>query len=82
MKSEAELLTKAQVLEKLTDAFKAARGALEGARAAALTREVDFFGTATTQRAILATLDTHIAEHLGQAIAYARMNGIVPPWSK
>lgn len=82
MKSEAEPRTKAQVLEKLTDAFKAARSALEGVRAAALTREVDFFGTPTTQRGILATLDTHIAEHLGQAIAYARMNGIVPPWSK
>lgn len=82
MKSEAEPLTREQVLEKLTDAFKAARSALEGARAAALTREVDFFGAPTTQRGILATLDTHIAEHLGQAIAYARMNGIVPPWSK
>ena len=24
----------------------------------------------------------HISEHMGQSIAYARMNGIVPPWSK
>jgi hypothetical protein len=23
----------------------------------------------------------HAGEHLGQQIAYARMNGIVPPWS-
>ncbi len=23
-----------------------------------------------------------IEKHLGQAIEYARMNGIVPPWSK
>ena len=23
----------------------------------------------------------HNNEHMGQAIAYARMNGIVPPWS-
>jgi uncharacterized damage-inducible protein DinB len=23
----------------------------------------------------------HIAEHLGQAIAYARVLGVVPPWS-
>ena len=29
---------------------------------------------------ILAT--THLHEHLGQAIAYARANGVVPPWSK
>jgi hypothetical protein len=26
------------------------------------------------------TADLH--EHLGQLIAYARVNGIVPPWSK
>jgi hypothetical protein len=24
----------------------------------------------------------HASEHLGQSIAYARMNGIVPPWSR
>jgi hypothetical protein len=24
----------------------------------------------------------HMHEHLGQSIAYARMNGITPPWSK
>jgi hypothetical protein len=26
-------------------------------------------------------LVTHMHEHLGQTIAYARANGIVPPWS-
>jgi hypothetical protein len=24
----------------------------------------------------------HLREHLGQSIAYARINGVVPPWSK
>jgi uncharacterized damage-inducible protein DinB len=24
----------------------------------------------------------HNSEHLGQSIAYARMNGVTPPWSK
>ena len=81
-KSEAEALSKDQVLQKLTDGFAAVRTELENARAAALTREVDFFGTSTTQRGVLASLDTHIAEHLGQVIAYARVNGIVPPWSQ
>ena len=82
MKSEGEGLTKEQVLQKLTEGFDAVRSTLENARAAGLSRDVDFFGTATTQRGVLASLDTHIAEHLGQAIAYARVNGIVPPWSK
>jgi hypothetical protein len=25
---------------------------------------------------------THIHEHLGQLIAYARSNDVVPPWSR
>jgi hypothetical protein len=24
----------------------------------------------------------HVNEHMGQSVAYARMNGIVPPWSR
>jgi uncharacterized damage-inducible protein DinB len=74
--------TKAQVIEKLRASFDTVQQALETARPGGLSRDVDFFGTATTQRGVLTSIDTHIAEHLGQAIAYARMNGIVPPWSK
>jgi hypothetical protein len=31
---------------------------------------------------VLLQLVAHMNEHLGQSIAYARMNGIVPPWSR
>ena len=31
--------------------------------------------------AVLLQLLAHMNEHLGQSIAYARMNGVVPPWS-
>ena len=43
---------------------------------------VDFFGSKITKRALLLAIAEHWGEHLGQEIAYARMNGIVPPWSK
>ena len=33
------------------------------------------------QRAMLLTV-THLHEHLGQMIAYARSNNIAPPWSR
>jgi hypothetical protein len=36
----------------------------------------------TTMRGLLTEVDTHIAEHMGQLMAYCRMNGIVPPWSQ
>lgn len=81
-KTEAEPLSKDKVVEALTRSFADVRAALENARTQGLAREVQFFDTATTRRGVLASLDTHIAEHLGQAIAYARVNGIVPPWSQ
>jgi len=81
-KAEQQPMTKEQVIAALSENLDAYRKALESARAGSLSRDVDFFGTATTRRAVLADIDTHIAEHLGQAIAYARMNGVVPPWSQ
>ena len=81
-KKEAAPATKEQVLAALAESFTAIHGALDRARAATLSRSVDFFGTPTTTNAVLINLETHMAEHLGQAIAYARMNGIVPPWSQ
>jgi uncharacterized damage-inducible protein DinB len=82
MQREKEPLAKDQVIAALAAAFDAVRAALETASAGSLSRDIDFFGTPTTRRGVLASLDAHIAEHTGQLIAYARMNGIVPPWSK
>jgi len=81
-KSEDQPIGKEKVLALLADSFKAVHGFIDSARPAALTRDVDFMGTPATSRGVLINLETHMAEHLGQAIAYARMNGIVPPWSQ
>lgn len=43
--------------------------------------EFPFPGEYTKLSAIMLSVD-HCSEHLGQLIAYARMNGITPPWSK
>ena len=71
-----------KVVELLTDSFAAVRKAMQDATTGGLSREIDFFGTKTTVRGVMTDIDTHIAEHMGQAIAYARVNGIVPPWSR
>lgn len=81
-KREAEGASKEKLVEMLTQSFADVRKTLDAERTATLNREAEFFETATTRRGILTILDTHIAEHLGQAIAYARVNGIVPPWSQ
>lgn len=40
---------------------------------------LDCSGGKITQRGVLLFIVPHIAEHLGQLIAYARINGVVPP---
>jgi len=80
-KNEKLPVSKERVLQLLAESFATVRKSLQEMRAGALGRDVKYFGRTTTQRAVLTVLDVHIAEHAGQAIAYARMNGIVPPWS-
>ena len=81
-KREKAGLNKEQILTMLTDSFQSGKKALEVERNGGLGRDIQFFGAPTIRRGIYVFLDTHIAEHLGQLIAYSRMNGIVPPWSK
>jgi len=47
-----------------------------------LDRTTDFFGQQTTVRGIYLRIFAHVNEHYGQSVAYARVNGIVPPWSQ
>lgn len=81
-KAEKATVSRDRVVELLTESFASVRKAMQDATGGSLSRDIDFFGTKTTMRGVLAEVDTHIAEHMGQAIAYARVNGIVPPWSK
>lgn len=46
-----------------------------------LERAADFFGPKTTVRRIYLRIFAHDNEHRGQSIGYARMIGVVPPWS-
>ena len=81
-KIEESPVNKDKTIAALTGTFAEIHKYLDDVRAQQLTRDMNFFGQKTTRRGILVWLDTHMGEHLGQAIAYARMNGIAPPWSK
>jgi uncharacterized damage-inducible protein DinB len=71
---------------KMQDALKASyanlQKAITGLSDNDLQTHVKLFGEdLTKQGAVMLILeDQH--EHLGQSIAYARSNGVVPPWSK
>jgi uncharacterized damage-inducible protein DinB len=72
---------KAAVAGRLSRSFDHLRSTVEGISEADLGATVEFFGQTPTKRQILLLALGHLHEHLGQAIAYARMNGVVPPWS-
>ena len=55
---------------------------LKGLEKSTTDKSMDWFGGKNTQRGILLFIVRHAAEHLGQSIAYARVVGIVPPWTE
>ena len=48
----------------------------------ALDRKTKLYGRDVPTWAVLVQLVAHMNEHLGQSIAYARANTVVPPWSQ
>jgi uncharacterized damage-inducible protein DinB len=72
--------------EKLQEALKASyanvQKAIEGLSDADLKTPVKLFGKDFTKEEAVRYLFADQHEHLGQSIAYARSNGVVPPWSK
>jgi len=72
--------------DKLQDALKTSYASLQkaitGLSDADLQAPVKLFGRDMTKQGALMLLINDQHEHLGQSIAYARSNGVVPPWSK
>jgi uncharacterized damage-inducible protein DinB len=72
---------KAKVLPLLKDSFAHFRQAILALSDADADKPQKMFNRETTLRGSLMMIDRHWGEHLGQSIAYARVNGIVPPWT-
>jgi uncharacterized damage-inducible protein DinB len=79
---EKSTTDKAKVIATLKDSFAHADAAIKAMPDADLEKSMDWFGGKNTERGILLFIVRHAAEHLGQAIAYARFAGIVPPWTE
>ncbi len=78
---DARTTDKAKIAEALNASFDWTKSAIAKLTNADLEKKVDFFGSKMTVRNVLITLLNHTHEHLGQSIAYARSNGVVPPWT-
>jgi uncharacterized damage-inducible protein DinB len=73
---------KAKTVDALTKSFDSAREAILAVPESDLDRKIKLFGQEVTVRDAMMVIASHAHEHLGQSIAYARSNGVVPPWSK
>ena len=73
---------KAKVIDALKGSFEHLRQVALNLSDADLEKPVKLFGQDTTYEGVLFLIANHMHEHLGQSIAYARTNGVTPPWSK
>ncbi len=81
MKWEKASTDKKVIREQLVKSFDFVKSSIGKMSDASMENKVDFFGQKMTTRGVLMVLLSHIHEHLGQSIAYARMQGVVPPWT-
>ena len=78
---EKRTVTKAQAIAELEKSFTHLRTSLRNTPDARLGASVKMFGQPFTMQQGWIMATTHLHEHLGQLIAYARSNGVTPPWS-
>ena len=77
---EKRTVTKAQAIAELEKSFAFLKQSLAANGPEQLTKEVRLFGQSFTNQAAWLLATTHLHEHLGQLIAYARTNNVKPPW--
>jgi uncharacterized damage-inducible protein DinB len=80
---EKDLKTKDAIEAALKQSYELVIGAVKNLKDADFAKKVEFPfpGEYTDMSAVLIAAG-HSNEHLGQLVAYSRMNGITPPWSE
>jgi len=73
---------KAQIVALLKSSAEYVRQGVRQMPETQLGQSTQLYGRTVPQWSVLLQLVAHMNEHLGQSIAYARMNGVTPPWSR
>ncbi|MDX1638294.1 MAG: DinB family protein [Balneolaceae bacterium] len=82
-RDEIESITgKEEVVAILEQSINHVKKAVQEMPESKLSARTELYGRTVNGQAVLMQLITHMSEHVGQSIAYARMNNIVPPWNK
>jgi len=79
--AEQAIVSKPEVVAYLRRSLDAVRTARAQLKPGDLQRKVKIEGETVNVDGMYLRIVCHDNEHMGQLIAYARMNGIVPPWS-
>lgn len=79
---EKRTLSRDQIIAELEKSFAFLKASMTSTPDAKLDAPLDVFGQKMTHRGLWVSTTTHLHEHLGQLIAYARSNKVTPPWSK
>jgi uncharacterized damage-inducible protein DinB len=79
---ENRAATKAESIAAVRASFAHLRSAMQKADAPFMAKQLKLFGMDMTGMDLWVLTTTHLHEHLGQMIAYARSNNVVPPWSR
>jgi uncharacterized damage-inducible protein DinB len=74
--------SKAEVIQWLKRSLEAVKQAHLAEKPEDLQRKVHIFDRDATVDGMYLRIIVHANEHMGQLVAYARMTGVVPPWSK
>jgi uncharacterized damage-inducible protein DinB len=72
---------KARVIEQLNESFDYVHAYVSGMTNADFAKPETKFGPQANAGDIIYIIVADDHEHLGQSVAYARVNGIVPPWT-
>jgi uncharacterized damage-inducible protein DinB len=80
--SETSVTSKTQVIDWLKRSLEAVKTAHSQASPADLEKHVTVAHRDATVAGVYLRILIHANEHMGQLVAYARVNGIVPPWSE
>jgi uncharacterized damage-inducible protein DinB len=81
-KIEQQGADKGNAIAAMRVSFEQVRESIAAMPESEVDKSITYFGRPGTVRLALIETAVHAHEHLGQAIAYARMNGIVPPWTR
>jgi uncharacterized damage-inducible protein DinB len=79
---EKTITSKAEVVAWLKRSLEAVKTAHAATTPKDLERKVKIDDREATVDGMYLRIIVHANEHMGQLVAYARMTGVVPPWSK